>query len=146
MKIFNILFLLSLLTFSSAGVRSAADESQEILSLGEKWARHLETGDTRAMGRFYTIDAVMLPPSSEILSNPDDIKSYWELLKGVGVSNYAIYPVALRVEGDTAYQTALWEAVRYNSEGEPIKLQGNISNVLVKQEDGSWKIKLQSWN
>jgi len=74
------------------------------------------------------------------------IKSYWDALKKVGVTEYSIYPVDMNIKGKRAYTSGLWEATRVTAEGKTIKLSGNISNVLEKQADGSWKITVQSWN
>lgn len=137
---------MALLALSATNTWSTQDEDAAILMIGQRLAKQFHAGATASMLSFYTTDAIMLPPSSEILSNPEDISGYWELLKSAGVKEYAIYPVALRVDGNTAYQTALWEATRYTPDGDKIHLEGNISNILEKQGDASWKIKLQSWN
>ncbi|MCG8323969.1 MAG: DUF4440 domain-containing protein [Thiotrichales bacterium] len=146
MSIFKYLFLLIFISFNSTATWAVADDSQVILDLTARSKSLLTSADPALLDSFYTSDAVMLPPSSEILSSHAEIKEYWEGLKGAGVRDYTIYPVSVSVDGDTAYQTALWEAVRQTRNGESIHLQGNISNVLIKQPNGSWKIKLQSWN
>ena len=102
-------------------------------------------GDTQLVG-LYADNAVMMPPSSEILSDRGAIKNYWDVLREVGIDAYAINTVDLRINGNTAYQTILWEATRNAADGNVIQFDGNMSNVLERQKDGSWKIKLQSWN
>ncbi|MDX1518908.1 MAG: nuclear transport factor 2 family protein [Gammaproteobacteria bacterium] len=146
MEIRKSLLFITLLLLISAGARSATDEQAQILSISETLASQFNAGGTASLENFYTPDAVMLPPSSQILSKPDEITGYWSLLKGTGVREYAVYPVDLKIEGNVAYQTAIWEATRIAPDGNTFKLEGNISTVLVKQKDGRWKIKLQSWN
>lgn len=146
MKILNTLLTLTAITLCSFNVSSAADDAEVILNLTNEWTYQIQSGDTQSLSGFYTQDAVMLPPTSEILLSHEAIQNYWELIKSAGVTEYFTYPVSVRIEGDTAYQTALWEANRHTSSGQTISMQGNISNVLVKQSDGSWKIKMQSWN
>ena len=98
------------------------------------------------LASLYVDNAVMMPPSSEILSDRGAIKNYWDNLREVGIDVYAISTVDLRIDGDTAYQTVLWDATRNAADGNVIQFNGNMSNVLERQKDGTWKIKLQSWN
>lgn len=132
-------------TLSAAAVGEVTDPAK-IDSINDSWSRALSQGNSTELGRFYTPDAVVLPPSSEILANQDAIKGYWEGLHKIGVKNYSVYDVNLKIEGNFAYQTALWEAKRVTPDGNTIKFDGNLSNVFERQPDGSWKIKLQSWN
>lgn len=141
----KIMALVFAATLSTAVVGEVTDPAK-IDSINDNWSRALSQGDSADLGRFYTPDAVVLPPSSEILASYDAIKGYWDGLHKIGVNNYSIYDVNLKIEGDFAYQTALWEAKRITPEGNSIEFDGNLSNVFERQPDGSWKIKLQSWN
>jgi uncharacterized protein (TIGR02246 family) len=146
MKLLKSLLLLLIMVISTTTVPAGIEESSAIDELNTTWGKVFMRGDTEALLRMYTDNAVMLPPSSEILTDHNAIKGYWDNLKSVGVTDYVIYPVDLRVVGNIAYQSALWKATRTTSDGNVIQFDGNISNVLEKQKDGSWKIKLQSWN
>ena len=108
--------------------------------------KKFESGEIAELAELYSEDAVMLPPSSEILSGPEAIQGYWNNLRDIGVYDYSIYGVEQNIKGDVAYVTALWVAKRKAGNGEDITFEGNISNVYEKQKDGSWKISLQSWN
>ena len=142
-KLYTILIIISA---SIAGISlAAADETSAIQSLNSGWDKALNKGNTSELVKSYTDNAVVMPPSSEILTNHAAIKNYWDGLRKVGVNDYAIHIIDLRIEGDKAYQTALWEATR-TADGNVIQFEGNMSNVLERQKDGSWKITLQSWN
>jgi len=130
----------------SASLAARADAVSDIEVVNSALAKYFNVGEISAMAGMYTDDAVMLPPSSEILSSPATITSYWNQLRQVGVNKYSVYLVDLKLEGDVAYTTSLWEASRAAGSDGVITMTGNISNVLEKQKDGSWKIKLQSWN
>ena len=118
----------------------------KIDSTNDSWSQALNQGSSADLIKFYTADAVVLPPSSEILANHAAIKGYWDGLHRIGVNKYTVYDVDLKIEGNIAYQTALWEATRITPEGTTIEFDGNLSSVFERQPDGSWKIKLQSWN
>ena len=139
-----MLFIISVAM--SAAAAGEITDSAKIDSINSSWSHALGQGSNADLVKFYTVDAVVLPPSSEILATHDAIKGYWEGLHEIGVNKYTVYDVDLKIEGNIAYQTALWEARRVTPDGNTIEFDGNLSNVFERQPDGSWKIKLQSWN
>lgn len=146
MKSIKYLFLLSIFAMSSTTASAASNDDRLIENILSAWSDKVSQGKTSAISDYYTLDAIMLPPSSEILANPVSIRAYWKQIRSAGFNDYTVYPVELKVEGETAYQSAIWEAVRTTAEGEVIYLEGNISSIFERQKDGSWKIKVQSWN
>ncbi len=144
MKTLSTAVLISALALMSF-VQAEVDETAAIRSLNSNWDAAINKGNTAELAKLYAKDAVVMPPSSEILASPEAIRNYWDGLRKVGVNEYTVRTVETRIEGDTAYQTALWEATR-TADGQAIQFEGNISNVLERQKDGSWKIRLQSWN
>ena len=144
MKILKTLLIAAAVSVSAMAMADV-DSSTAVTTVSNKWSETLNKGNTEELVKLYADNAVVLPPSSEILSDKTAIKDYWDGLRKVGVNEYSVYTVDLKVEGDKAYQTALWEATRI-ADGKVIEFEGNISNVLERQKDGSWKITLQSWN
>ncbi len=130
----------------SSGASADTGPSEAIQQNMQGWETALNTGNTTALQNIYTEDAVVMPPSSEILTDRDAIKTYWDGLLGVGVSEYSVDTVDIRFDDNVAYQTLLWEATRTDIEGNTFQFNGNMSNVLKRQQDGGWKISLQSWN
>lgn len=143
-KLKTMLYIIAV-TLPVAAVGEITDPAK-IDSTNDSWSQALNQGRSADLIKFYTADAVVLPPSSEILANHAAIKGYWEGLHRIGVNKYTVYDVDLKIEGNIAYQTALWEATRITPEGTTIEFDGNLSSVFERQPDGSWKIKLQSWN
>lgn len=144
MKKLNTLLLVMSASMSGF-VNAEVDETAAINALNINWDNAVNRGDTKELVSLYADNAVIMPPSSEILSDRKAIKNYWDGLRKVGVNAYVIRTIDLRIDGDKAYQTALWEATR-TTDGNVIQFDGNMSNVLERQKDGSWKIMLQSWN
>lgn len=104
------------------------------------------SGQTVGLLDMYTENAIVIPPTSEILSDPSAIEGYWAEVMASGVSEYVIDTVNLHVEGDVAHQTALWQASIMTEDGNVIHFDGAMTNVLERQDDGLWKIRMQSWN
>ncbi len=109
------------------------------------WASAVNTGDTAAIARLYTDDAVLVSPGTEIITAPNAIGDYWVAKRESGASDFRYLSVNERLEGDTLYQSAVWTS-KFTSNGQVNSLEGQMTNVLARQPDGSWKIKLQSWN
>jgi len=110
------------------------------------WQYDSNTGQIVELIDMYTDDAIVIPPSSEILTGPTAIKGFWaEILKG-GISEYVIDTINLHIDGNTAHQTAYWEAHLTAANGETIHFDGTMTNVLERQDNGQWKIRMQSWN
>ncbi len=124
----------------------APASSTSLDEINAKWISSIEAGDTNELMALYAENAVVFPPSSEILEGVTAIDAYFRDLKNAGFNKYSIANVDLQANGTTAYATALWEAVRIDVDGNKIKLGGNITNVMERQDDGNWKIKFQSWN
>ena len=122
------------------------DDKSAIARVTGDLGKAFNQGQTSELVKLYVDNAVFMPPSSEILTGQKAIKKYWDGLRQAGFNEFIIRDISLNTVGNTAYQTALWEAVRKDSAGNIIKLDGNISSVMARQKDGSWKIKLQSWN
>lgn len=138
------IFLL-LITALFSALLIAADKTDDINITNSLWIDNLNKGDFQQLVKLYADEVVVMPPSSEILTDREAIEKYWESLRSIGVEKYKYWTIDLRIEGDKAYQTALWEASR-TVEGNAMIFEGNMSNILERQSDGSWKIALQSWN
>jgi ketosteroid isomerase-like protein len=146
MKYTKSLIFISLLSLFSSYATSTTAESVDVERLNSRWVSSFEKGNTKALMDLYTENAMVFPPSSEILEGQIAIAAYLNSLKEIGVTEYSISNVDTEIKGDTAYETALWEATRIDANGATFNFEGNITNVLERQNDGSWKIKLQSWN
>jgi ketosteroid isomerase-like protein len=146
MKTLKSLIAISILSMSSSLAVAHTSDTTDIEALTTKWAMSFGQGKTDALMDLYTENAMVFPPSSEILDCPSAISTYLLGLREVGMKQYTISNVDLDIKGDTAYETGLWEVTRIDSNGDTIMLEGNITNVLERQKDGNWKIKLQSWN
>jgi len=130
-----------LLTISTLAM---ATESPE-LSLNE-WELALNSGKVDELAGKYTDDAVIMPPNLEILDSQPEISDFWRSQLNTGANNFEVETIYLKVDGDTAYQTAIWSNTFTNSKGDKIDYSTDMTTVFVQQRDGSWKIRLQSWN
>jgi ketosteroid isomerase-like protein len=102
--------------------------------------------DNNNLKELYTRDAVVIPPSGEIFSNMSDYSTFLADYIRNRVANFQVETINLRTIGDTAYQDAVWMATLKRENGKDTEVSGEMTNVLQRQPDGSWKIKFQNWN
>lgn len=101
-------------------------------------------GDPARIADLYTEDAIVVSPSQEIVRARPEIREFWARKIEAGTGRFSVHPVNQREVGDTAYQTAVWNAT-VTSNGQPSELYGEMTSVLSRQTDGSWRIRLQNW-
>ena len=109
------------------------------------WAGAVNSGDTAAIDRIYTDDAMLVSPGMELISAPKAIGDFWAAKRSAGASDFRLLSVNESRKGNTLFQSAVW-TTRVMSNGKESVLEGQMTNVLARQPDGSWKIQLQSWN
>jgi len=109
------------------------------------WESAFNSGDTAALSRLYAADATVVAPSLEIVSETAEIEKFWAAKFGAGVRDFQLDTINLRADGDRLYQTAAWSA-NVSMAGHSHAIDGEMSSVLERQADGSWKIRAQNWH
>jgi ketosteroid isomerase-like protein len=109
------------------------------------WFDMYERGDLAGLSARYTDDAVVLAPESTRLDGRAEIADYWgRVIRTDGKVSVAIN--AADVEGSTMTQSGLWGVEMTTGEDEIVREGGHLLRVLDRQADGSWQIRLESWN
>jgi uncharacterized protein (TIGR02246 family) len=102
--------------------------------------------DNQTLQELYTRDAVIIPPSGQIISNTSAYSSYLTNYLRGRMADFEVETVDLRTVGNVTYQSAVWMATLKRGNGRDSEIGGDMTNVLQRQPDGSWKIKFQKWN
>ncbi len=138
-----------LIIISIASTAGAFSEFEEIdlQDSNALWELAMNSGNPETFAKLYTKDAIIMVPSLEIFSTRLDIQNFWLKTISPIMNNFQVETISIRVEGDVAYQTAVWFAsVTSNGVTTDIDIDGEMTTVLQRQHDGSWKVRLQSWN
>ncbi len=146
MRTANWIYTLTLLTSLISAPAMATDADTAIKASNLSFEYAINTGNADALSGLYTADAVLLPPTDETLAKPAAIRQFWQKAMEDGMRNVKLANFDLRIEGDTAYQAAIWSAETIASNGETLLIGGNMLNIFSRQADGSWKPRMQSWN
>ncbi len=135
----------SRLIFAATLGLSAAAALADTAATSNAWAGAVNSGDTALIAKLYTDDAVLISPGTELISAPGAISDYWAAKRDAGASDFQVLNVSESRQGNMLFQSAVW-TTRVVSAGKESVLEGQMTNVLARQPDGSWKIRLQSWN
>lgn len=92
----------------------------------------------------YTRNAIVVPPSQEILADTD-FTGFLNRQIRIRMDDFQLQAISLRMHGDRAYQSAVWMAT-IDDAGERREIDGELTNIFLRQADGTWKIEFQSWN
>lgn len=94
----------------------------------------------------YTEKAMLVPTQAEILDDNSQIVSFWHSQLNKGKSHYRIDIIDLRVNRNIAQMSAMWTATITTGGARTRFVDGYMTNVLERQADGNWKIRIQNWN
>lgn len=125
----------------------AADEVA-IRKTDADWVNAAQTKQVETWARFYSEDAVVLPPNGKIANNKDSIhKTVSELLALPGLSiTWQLTKVEVARSGDIGYSYGTYELSMNDIRGKPVADRGKTVAIWKKQPDGNWKCVLDTWN
>lgn len=146
MRTFSISGVIGGLALSSSAiaVEPPAVDPQAI-TVARQWTQEFNQGDASRLAGLYAHDAVLMPPSDETLISREAIEAYWKRTLQ-GLSDYSVDIVQSRAEGNVLYAAGIWSANVAGADGKPVVVGGNVLRVMERQEDGSWKLRVETWN
>ena len=139
----NTLLLMSLITVTGSVLASPVTN---VTDLSEEWRQNFNAGSKDSLMKLYSDEAVLFQPNNEIVDGTEAINDYLDRLNYLNVEDFIIWDVEMGANGKLAYETALWQATGIDADGLTVSYDVNVTNVLEKQADGSWKIRMQSRN
>ena len=106
----------------------------------------LNDKDIQELRMIYTEDAVVIPAETPVLEDTHAILSFWQNKLSAGKSRYRIDVIDFRVRNNIAHLSALWSATVISPGTRAEVRDGYLTNVMERQDDGRWKIHIQTWN
>jgi uncharacterized protein (TIGR02246 family) len=127
--------ILELRQEESGGASMPARKPQE---LHEMWESALNSADAEGLLQLYEEKAVFIAQPGQRCEDLDQIRAAieaWIPLK----PRIALRATHLVECGDLALSQSEWTLKATNPEGEPLQMEGNGTEVLRRQADGSWR-------
>jgi uncharacterized protein (TIGR02246 family) len=137
------------LLFATAAI--AGPDEDQVSALYTAWSAAFNNMDAKALGTFYTADAIFLPINHQVLRGPDGVERYYNDLFGASLSsrnswNHKFELIEAHGNGTMLFGTAKWSVQGQDSKGQPATFTGTSMHVFEKQPDGSWKIRASTYN
>jgi uncharacterized protein (TIGR02246 family) len=140
------LAVLALVGVAALPMAAGADESaqEEVVAAYQAWDQAFGTGDAKQVAAFYTEDAVFLPPTHDVMEGPAGVEKFFAGLFAAGVTGHKLELIEAMGEDDDGVVVA---AAKWSAKGKDGSGVGGVAtHVFEKQDDGSLKLKLHTFN
>ena len=139
MRLMTFVVLAGLLAPSMVFAQSLDDQVKEAYAA---WDEAFNKGDAKAVAGFYADDALLLPPTHDVIEGPAGVEKFFAGLFEAGVTGHKLELIEANGDEQTAVGAAQWSA----KGGDGSELGGIATHEFVKQDDGSLKLKLHTFN
>lgn len=99
----------------------------------------LRHGDAKAASALYADDAMLLPPSAELLHGREAIEAYWKTGVEAGISDVELEALELGRQEGIAYEVGRYVLRLQPADGEPVVDRGKYVLVHKRGTDGAWR-------
>ena len=144
-KFLSLLCSVVILAVAAISV-AKADTAADVTAAYAAWDAAFNSGDSKAVSALYTDDAILLPPTHDIIKGPDAVDKFMAGILGMGAKGHKFELIEASGDGNIVYGTAKWSVTGKDSAGADQPWGGLSMAVFEKQTDGSLKIKAQSFN
>lgn len=108
----------------------------------DAYNRAFNAGDVKACAAFFTEDVMLLPPGEPMTRGRAAFETtYKSRIRENTGGTHTNELIDYGVHGDMAYQIGA-----YAIEGSEPQEKGKFVNILIRQADGSWKVKVSIFN
>jgi uncharacterized protein (TIGR02246 family) len=119
----------------------AASPEDDVKSAYSAWDAAFNKGDAKAVATFYTSDALLLPPSHDVIKGPAGVEKFFSGLFANGVTSHKLELIEAVANGDNVVGAAKWSVkLKDGSAG------GGIATHVFQKSGGSLKLKLHTFN
>ena len=148
-KFFNLL-LLGLLALGGTPPATADSLVSIAGSNIDQWNQALKQRDVEQVMALYTEKAMVLQSNGQVSQTRNSIRSFWKLVFDTQSGDYSFDIEGIQKSSNKIVLAAKWSArngLNSTPYGSAVhSYDGKVTNVLVRQSDGSWKAQVQRWN
>lgn len=110
------------------------------------WNDAFNRGDAETVTSFYAADAILLPPTHQIVEGTLPIKAFWDGLFKFGMTDHTLELVKVEADQRGVAAIAKWTAKAVGKDGKERTFNGSVAHMFEEQDAGGLKIWLHSWN
>ena len=136
----------AIVSFSAVSFSFAQDVEADVTAAYEEWNAAFNSADAAALAEAYTEDALLLPPTHTVMEGPAGVEEFFGGLFEAGISNHELELIEAGGDGSLVYATANWSAQSTGQDGTTSEIGGIATHLFERQDDGSLKLKLHTFN
>ena len=130
----------------TAGWAAAQSVEDDVRSAYAAWDEAFNSGDAAAVAGAYTDDALFLPATHDVITGNDGVEGFFGALFEMGVTGHNLDLIEAREQGDAVVAAANWSATGKDADGNDQPWGGLATTVFERQDDGSLKLMLHTFN
>lgn len=119
----------------------AATLDEQVQAAYQAWDAAFGKSDAKALGAFYTGDAIFLPPNHNILRGPAAVETFFAGLFTAGVTGHKLELIEANGTPDLIVAAAKWSA-----RGKDGPIGGVATREFSRQTNGNLKLRLHTFN
>lgn len=124
----------------------AQSVEEDVSAAYAAWDAAFNAADTEAIASAYAEDALLLPPSHEVMTGPEAIGGFFGPIFEMGATGHKLELIEAFENGDAVIGTAKWSAMGKDGSGADQPWGGLSTTVFERQSDGSLKLKVHTFN
>lgn len=132
------------LGLAAPGLAQSVEE--DVSAAYAAWDAAFNAADTQAIAGAYAEDALLLPPSHEVITGPEAIAGFFAPIFEMGATGHKLEMIEAFDNGGAVIGTAKWSAMGKDAAGADQPWGGLSTTVFERQPDGSLKLKVHTFN
>jgi ketosteroid isomerase-like protein len=125
---------------------SAGPTDDQVKAAYAAWDEAFNKGDAKALSSMYADDAIFLPATHDVINGPAGVEKFFGGIFGMGVTGHKLELIEAGGEGNLLFGTAKWSASGKDDKGADQPWGGVATHIFEKQADGSFKLKVHTFN
>lgn len=129
-----------------AGPAHPQSATEDVTAAYAAWDEAFNAGDPSAVAANYSDDALFLPATHDVINGPDGVAGFFATLFEMGVTGHELDLIEAKESGDTIVAAANWSATGKDADGADQPWAGVATHVFEREDDGSLKLILHTFN
>ena len=110
------------------------------------WNEAFNAGDAKALAACYAGDATFLPATHEVIEGPAGVERFFAGLFADGVTGHELKLLTAHGDASIVVGAARWSVQGKDANGTDTAFGGVATHVFERQDDGSLKLRLHTFN
>lgn len=149
MKKLFFLFLMAIFAASLVNAQNVSELKQKLQTMCDDYSQKMVTGDMSSLWSYYSDDIISMPSYEPALRGLDAVKASYEKMKETGMkfSKFSLTVTEALQSGDFVIEIGTYTLTMEGGQlPMPWDDHGKYMNLWKMQDDGSMKLKVETWN